>query len=89
MKKINWGIIGLGNIANSFSEGFSNINNSNLLGIASLNPEKLEKFKKKFNIKKEFTFNNYEELLNCKEIDIVYITLPNVFHYDLIIKCID
>ena len=27
MKKINWGIIGLGDIAQSFSEGFHNLNN--------------------------------------------------------------
>jgi len=35
MKKINWGIIGLGNIAQSFSEGFIHANNSRLLAISS------------------------------------------------------
>ena len=28
MEKINWGIIGLGNIAQTFSEGFLNIKNA-------------------------------------------------------------
>ncbi len=86
MKQINWGIIGLGNIANTFSEGFYNVNNAKILSIASHNSEKLENFRLKYNIEKKFTFNNYLKLLNCKEIDIVYISLPNVFHYDLIVK---
>ena len=43
MKKINWGIIGLGNIANKFSEGFLNSNKGKLLAISSQNKSKLEK----------------------------------------------
>ena len=43
MKKINWGIIGLGNIANIFSEGFLNSNKAKLLAISSHNKSKLEK----------------------------------------------
>ena len=42
MEKINWGIIGLGNIAQSFSEGFLNVNNARLLAISSNNISKLE-----------------------------------------------
>jgi len=86
MKKINWGIIGLGNIANIFSEAFLNVNNAKLLSIASQNSKKLENFRAKYNIDKVFSFNNYSKLLKCKEIDIVYISLPHVFHYDLIVK---
>ena len=89
MKKINWGIIGLGNIAQTFSEGFNNTNNSRLLAISSLNNTKLEQFKSKFNIEENYTFNSYEDLLNCSDIDIIYITLPNNLHYEWIIKCIE
>ena len=35
MRKVNWGIIGLGNIAQKFMEGFTGVENSNLLAIAS------------------------------------------------------
>ena len=52
MKKINWGVIGLGNIAQRFSESFLEVQNSNLLAIASKDSLKLEQNKKKFNIKK-------------------------------------
>ena len=89
MLKLNWGIIGLGNIANVFCESFSEVNNANLLGISSNNLEKLEKFKKKFNIDQKYCFTNYNDLISCKEIDIVYIALPTTFHYEWIIKCIE
>ena len=42
MQKINWGIIGLGNIAQSFSNGFFNVDNSKLLAVASRDSNKLE-----------------------------------------------
>ena len=48
MRKINWGIIGLGNIALKFASGFKNINNAILKSISSKNPEKLNTFKKAF-----------------------------------------
>ncbi len=88
MKKINWGVIGLGNIAQRFSESFLEVQNSNLLAIASKDSLKLEQNKKKFNIKNEYAFNDYEKLIKCKEVDIVYISLPNSLHFYWIKKCI-
>ena len=80
MKKINWGIIGLGNIANKFAEGFSNLNNANLKGLASRNKVNLENFQKKFQVDNKFCFNNYIDLILSPEIDIIYIALPNSLH---------
>ena len=88
MQKVNWGIIGLGKIAFKFAEGFKNIDNAKLLGISSKDNEKLKKFKEDFKIENNFCFNNYENLLECKNIDIIYIALPNSLHHEWIIKCI-
>ena len=88
MEKINWGIIGLGNIAQSFSEGFLNVNNARLLAISSNNISKLEYFKNKYKINNNYIFKRYEDLLNCKDIDVVYIALPNTLHFEWIIKAI-
>ena len=79
MKKINWGIIGLGNIAQSFSDGFFNVDNSRLLAVSSRDSRKLEKFKNRFDIQKNYIFNDYNNILDCKDVDIIYITLPNNF----------
>ena len=43
MKKVNWGIIGLGAIATQFAKGFEGLSNSKLLAIASKNNDKLRK----------------------------------------------
>ena len=89
MEKVNWGIIGLGNIANKFAESFMYSSHGNLIGIASNNLENLDKFSDKYNIDQKYCYNNYEELLNNKEVDIVYIALPNSLHYEWMLKCID
>ncbi len=89
MKKINWGIIGLGNIANSYSKSFRKSENCKLKGVASKNLQNLKKFKKEINIEDSFCFNNYEDLIKNSEIDIIYIALPNSHHYEWINKCID
>ena len=89
MKKLNWGIIGLGTIAQKFSEAFVQTTNSVLLAVASNSSQKLESFKKQFSIDDKYVFKNYEDLVNCKEVDIVYIALPNSFHFYWIKECID
>ncbi len=87
MEKANWGILGLGNIAEKFIEGFEYVKNAKLKGIASKKKEKLEKFKKKLNLEERYCFSNYEDLIKCKEIDIIYITLPHSMHHENILKC--
>ena len=89
MKKVNWGIIGLGAIATQFAKGFENSNNSNLLAIASKNTDKLNKFKKDLNLNDNYCFNNYRDLIEHKEIDIIYIALPTSLHKEWIIECLD
>ena len=89
MKKINWGIIGLGDIAQSFSEGFHNCDNARLLAVSSKKNEKLDQYKSNFKLEKEYLFNNYEDLIKCGDVDIVYIALPNNLHFQWILKCIE
>ncbi len=88
MKQINWGIIGLGNIAIEIAKVFKLINNAKLLSIASRDKNKIEKFATDFQIDKKFCFNSYDSLIDCQEIEVVYIALPNSLHYELIKKCL-
>jgi len=89
MRKINWGIIGLGNIAHEFSKAFAQISNAKLLAISSKDTNKLKKFSQQFNVEPKFSFKNYQDLINCGEVDIVYIALPNSFHKQWILKAIE
>ena len=67
MEEINWGVIGLGNIAEKFIEGFKNVENAKLKAIASKNRDKLDKFKKRFNLDENYCFSNYADLIESNE----------------------
>ena len=88
MEKVNWGIIGLGRIAEVFSDAFEEVENAQLLAVASREQKKLNHFKDRFNLENKFLFDNYEDLISCNDIDIVYIALPNSLHHQWIIECI-
>lgn len=75
---IQWGIIGLGNIARRFAEGLSLSENGKLYAAASHSEEKRNYFQNKYNIK---TYADYHQLLNDENIDAIYIALPHGHHY--------
>ena len=86
---INWGIIGLGVIGEKFASAFTNLPNAKLIGLASRDIEKLKTFKNKFNIDKEYCFNDYKSLIDCDKVDAIYIALPHNYHYEWILKCLE
>ena len=89
MKQVKWGIIGLGGIASKFADGFQFTKNARLFAISSKNENKLLEFKNKFQIDKNYCFSNYDSLLECKDLDMVYIALPHSFHHEWVIKSIE
>ncbi len=89
MEQVNWGIIGLGNIALKFSENLVKHKNSRLFAIASKDKSKLDRFQNQFSINSKKCFSNYEDLIDCKELDIIYIALPNALHFEWVKECIN
>jgi predicted dehydrogenase len=86
---INWGIIGLGGMANNFAESITDVNIARVKGIAGKNIVKTNKFQQKFSVDKKFCFTDYEDLLKCEEIDIIYIAVTNNIHFKWIKKAIE
>ncbi|MBT8295584.1 MAG: Gfo/Idh/MocA family oxidoreductase, partial [Gramella sp.] len=84
-KKINWGILGLGKIANKFAEGLKSVEDAVLLAVASRDIEKAESFSKIF--KTEVSYGSYKALMQDERIDVIYIATPHVFHYELTMEC--
>lgn len=87
LKKVNWGIIGTGNIANKFAEAFKYVDNANLQAIGSRDINKAKYFAEKYSILKYY--ENYQNLINDKDIDIIYIATPATYHFDHILMCIN
>ncbi len=75
---MNFGIIGLGNIANKFAKTLNEMNEC-LYAVASRDINKAKEFGIKYNSKN--CYGSYEELYKNPNIDIVYIATPNNYHY--------
>ncbi|MEN3322376.1 Gfo/Idh/MocA family oxidoreductase [Mariniflexile soesokkakense] len=86
-KKIKWGIIGLGKIANSFATDLSTINDAELFAVASRSQEKADAFAEKHGATK--AYDSYEALANDPNIDAVYIATPHALHKENAIMCLE
>ncbi|PLX23358.1 MAG: hypothetical protein C0599_04645 [Salinivirgaceae bacterium] len=80
MQKVNWGILGLGKIADKVSVDILLAKQSNIYAVASRSEEKAKAFAEKFNAQKYFS--SYEELVHCSDVDVVYVATPHVFHFE-------
>ncbi|EOA3443588.1 Gfo/Idh/MocA family protein [Enterococcus hirae] len=85
MKKYQWGIIGLGNVAHEFAEHFDQ-ETSELAAVASRTIDKAEAFAQRYHIPK--AYGSYQEMLNDQEIDIIYIAVPNRQHSQHIMEAL-
>lgn len=82
---IRWGILGTANIAKiAVAPAIKEARNAELVAIAGRNGDKIARFTKVYPCEK--TYFSYEELLADKEIDAVYIPLPNSLHREWAIK---
>ena len=86
-KIINWGIIGLGNIANKFAKDLLTIENAQLYAVASRSQEKADAFATTYNAIK--AYNSYEALVNDTNIDAVYIATPHALHKENTLLCLE
>lgn len=78
-KILNWGIIGAGIIAEKMAEALHQNSNSNLLAVASKSTERAKNFAEKNNVSIACT---YTEIVNNKDIDIIYVATTHNFHME-------
>lgn len=76
---INWGILGAGNIAHRFLQGLSYSEEGQLYAVASHSQEKRDEFKRL--CPQIITYDNYDDILNDKNIDAVYLAMWHKDHY--------
>lgn len=89
MRKIAWGIIGLGNIANKFAQTLQLMDEVELKGVASRNKDKSVNFGNLFGIHSDRCYGSYQELVEDKSIEAIYIAVPHVFHKEIAILCLN
>lgn len=85
--RLNWGIIGLGNIANQFAADLALIEEANLVAVASRDLDKANDFAKQYNCPK--AYDSYDALFADDQVAIVYIATPHDSHAELTIKALE
>ncbi len=81
MRKIKWGIVGLGKIAHKFAEGLARVPDAELYAVASRDLEKARGFSEIHDT--QIAYGSYEDLLEDEHVEVVYIATPHVFHHEL------
>ena len=87
MKKYNWGIIGLGKIAHKFAQDLAKGSNMRLHAVASRSKEKANAFAEQYGA--SHAFGSYEEMVDCPDLDIVYIATPHIYHCRNTLLCLE
>lgn len=87
MEKINWGIIGTGNIAHSVLPALQSLEKANVVACAARKIEKAHEFAAEFKINR--AYGSYDELLSDADVQIVYIATPHMNHFELSKKALE
>ena len=78
MKKIRWGIVGPGSIANRFALAVKNVACAELVAVTSREESRAQAFAEKHGIPNVFC--GYESMAASDQVDAVYIATPHPFH---------
>lgn len=87
-KKLNIALCGLGNYANILADGFETSQYCRLAGIVTGTPAKAEAWQKKYSLAPNniYNYQNFDAIAKNKDIDLVYVVLPNAMHKEFVIR---
>jgi predicted dehydrogenase len=83
---IRWGILGTGQIARTVAQDFRLVPEAVLLAVGSRDQTRAQAFARHHGIAK--AYGSYEDLLQDRDIDVVYIATPQMRHRDDALACI-
>jgi len=84
--QISWGVLGSAGINNAAIAGMLKANNAKLLAVSSRRPDVAEADRRRWGA--ERAYDSYDALLSDRDIDAVYIPLPNHLHAEWAIKAL-
>lgn len=87
MNKIRWGILACGKIAKKFAADLKLVEDGELIAVASRDVERAKQFAADFPAK--YVFSSYEELVNCEEVDAIYVASPHSHHHEHTLLCLN
>ena len=90
MKKVRYGIIGVGNQGNNYANIFkrNEIENGVLAAVCDNNPVKLDAAKKNLDGMGVIFFDNYIQMLESGSVDAVLVETPHYQHPEMVVECL-
>jgi predicted dehydrogenase len=88
-KKLGWAVVGLGSLAiNQILPAFAKCEKSKVVALVSGHPDKANKLALRYGVgaKNIYNYQNYDQLKNNPEVDIIYIVLPNGMHAEYTVR---
>ncbi|ALJ00909.1 Gfo/Idh/MocA family protein [Rufibacter tibetensis] len=88
-RKLGIALVGLGGYStHQLAPALQETKNCYLAGIVTGTPAKAEAWKAKYKIpdKNIYNYQNFDQIVNNKDIDIVYVVLPNAMHAEFTIR---
>lgn len=88
-KKIGWAIVGLGSLSiNQILPAFSKCERSKVVALVSGHPDKANRLALQYGVnpKNIYNYQNYDNIRDNPEVDIIYIVLPNGMHAEYTIR---
>lgn len=86
-KKYNWAVLGCGHIAKKFATDLKLLPNANLYAAASRDMDRAQDFAREYGF--EVAYGSYEEMVNDKKVDAVYIATPHSHHHEHTLLCLN
>lgn len=83
---IRWGIIGPGRIAHKFAQDLQQVAGAKLVAVASRNLNRASEFAQQYDA--PYVYGSYEAIVNCPELDVVYIASPHIGHHEHTLLCL-
>ncbi|OGS21430.1 MAG: dehydrogenase [Elusimicrobia bacterium RIFOXYA2_FULL_40_6] len=87
MRKLRAGIIGVGFIGQAHVEALRRLGNVEIVAVSEANKELAQQKAQQFGIPK--AYENYQDLINDKDVDVVHNCTPNNVHYKINVEIIN
>lgn len=83
-----WGILACGNIAEKFADDLvAHVPDAVVYAVASRDIKKAQTFGERYQATK--AYGSYQELVNCPEVDVIYIASPHAQHHEHTLLCLE
>lgn len=88
-KKLGWALVGLGSLSkNQIAPALLKSKFSKLAAVVTGTPAKGVEWREKYGLaeNKVYSYENFDKIIGDKDVDVVYIVLPNSMHHEYVIR---